>query len=366
MYRLATGLSTYCLPTGLPLHWSHTFFCSALLLCRVTSPASLGLPFIHHQTTKTPMKTLLLSMIALLFVAKVNSQSLFIPGGTTGISTSSTAGNVGVGLANPASKLHLKGGAFTVEHTGLLGKFVSSTSSAYLSLDPAGTRSTFFGHTTDETDYTYIDNNFQAGVEFALTKFGFLGLGTTTPEKKLHIVTPQNGIAVFESTNTNAFISLENGSGGTGGIGRVTDPVDGNYMWITSNTSGATSFQPEFIIRGGNIGMGTFNPSHKLSVNGTIRAKEIIVNTGWADYVFADSYRLKPLAEVERFIQTHNHLPGVPSANQVQAEGIGMGEASTLLLEKVEELTLYLIELDKKVKQLQEENNQLKKKHSGQ
>jgi hypothetical protein len=97
----------------------------------------------------------------------------------------------------------------------------------------------------------------------------------------------------------------------------------------------------------GSMGLGTASPTHKLTVNGAIRAKEIIVDTGWADYVFSPDYRLAPLAEVEAHIKEKGHLPDVPSAKEVAERGVSIGESQALLLRKVEELTLHVIALSK-------------------
>ena len=99
-----------------------------------------------------------------------------------------------------------------------------------------------------------------------------------------------------------------------------------------------------------NVTIGTPAPSgpqgdYKLSVWGRARANEIVVNTTGADFVFADNYRLRPLKEVEQFIATNNHLPEIPSAKEMQANGMAVGELQTKLLQKIEELTLYVIEL---------------------
>lgn len=104
---------------------------------------------------------------------------------------------------------------------------------------------------------------------------------------------------------------------------------------------------------GGFVGIGTSKPKEKLSVNGNIRAREIKVEvTNWPDYVFRKSYDLKSLTEVEAFVNKHGHLPEIPSVGEVEVEGVSLGEMNKLLLKKIEELTLYLIEKDKKIEAL--------------
>jgi hypothetical protein len=99
----------------------------------------------------------------------------------------------------------------------------------------------------------------------------------------------------------------------------------------------------------GNVGIGTANPTHKLSVNGSIRAKEVIVDTGWSDYVFAEDYRLAPLSEVETHIRAKKHLPGIPSAAEVAEGGVSIGDMQARLLAKIEELTLHQITQEKRL-----------------
>ncbi len=117
---------------------------------------------------------------------------------------------------------------------------------------------------------------------------------------------------------------------------------------------------------GGKVGIGTNNPTHKLSVNGTIRAKEIRVNTDWADFVFEKEYKLRPLAEVEKYILEHKHLPEIPSAKEIEGTegGLNVGEMSKLFMQKIEELTLYMIEAQKQIDTLKKENELLKKEIS--
>lgn len=107
----------------------------------------------------------------------------------------------------------------------------------------------------------------------------------------------------------------------------------------------------------GYVGIGTSNPDplYRLSVNGTIRAKEVIVETNWADFVFDKNYHLRSLASVERFIKTHKHLPDFPSAVEVQYGGAKIAELTTKMMQKIEELTLYSIAQDKRIKQLEKQ-----------
>jgi hypothetical protein len=100
--------------------------------------------------------------------------------------------------------------------------------------------------------------------------------------------------------------------------------------------------------RAGNVGIGTTNPTQKLSVNGTVRAKEVIVDSGWSDFVFDKSYKLKALSETEAFIKAEKHLPNIPSAQEVAEHGVSVGEMQAKLLAKIEELTLHVIEQNKR------------------
>jgi len=102
----------------------------------------------------------------------------------------------------------------------------------------------------------------------------------------------------------------------------------------------------------GKVGIATDSPKELLSVNGNIQAKEIKVTTtatDWPDYVFADGYELPTLKETAKFIEKNKHLPGVPKASEIAENGLSLGEMNKILMQKVEELTLHLIEKDKKI-----------------
>jgi hypothetical protein len=138
------------------------------------------------------------------------------------------------------------------------------------------------------------------------------------------------------------------------------------------NSSTKKDFPTDFthIIRfnyDGNVGIGTQNPTHLLTVNGTVKAEELVLSPVGADFVFEDDYELRSLNEVEAYIKKNKHLPEIPSAEEMERDGVGAGKLQSKLLQKVEELTLYMIEMkenqnvqSKMLKVLEEENRVLK------
>lgn len=109
---------------------------------------------------------------------------------------------------------------------------------------------------------------------------------------------------------------------------------------------------------GGFVGIGVDNPQHELDVKGSMRACKLIANDldGWCDYVFEDDYELMSLAELESFITMNKHLPGIPTEEEVAENGVDLGEMNKKLLKKVEELSLYIIEQEKRIQALENKN----------
>jgi len=153
------------------------------------------------------------------------------------------------------------------------------------------------------------------------------------------------GYRVSNQTGAENFIQFGSYGNTTNGVSKAVYSFIGRGYDQTF-----MAFLPE-----GNIGIGTIAPKEKLSVNGKIRAHEVKVETSnWPDYVFAPNYQLPRLSETEKFIQANGHLPGVPKAAEVEADGIHLGEMNKILLKKIEEMTLQMIEFNKRMQKQEE------------
>jgi hypothetical protein len=203
---------------------------------------------------------------------------------------------------------------------------------------------------------------------------GNVGLGAIKPGEKLVIVSNEIKVRFAGNAGNNASGRIqfyETADGGNLGFGvhgpsgegwrwQFVDAGNNEYFKVNYPTGNATLFGKVFILNGNNS-IDTTQLTHALTVNGAIRAKEVIVDTGWADDVFFPDYKLLSLAETETYIQDNGRLPGIPSAREVQENGASIGETQTMLLRKIEELTLHMIRMEKRVAELEAENAALKK-----
>jgi hypothetical protein len=206
-----------------------------------------------------------------------------------------------------------------------------------------------------------FDGDFEGGVVIegprvdvfgAMDVMGSVGIGTKTPVGKFDVA---GGDALFEQMLYVRHIE---------GKGWNDQSVRGDlYLQFINCWSDIVFNNGKMIFRGasGNLGIGTMNPTEKLAVNGRIRAKEVIVDTtGWSDYVFAKDYKLAPLSDVAQYIEQEGRLPGVPSAQKVAEEGVSLGDMQAILLAKIEELTLHVIQQEKRIQAVEAENANLK------
>lgn len=236
--------------------------------------------------------------------------------------------------------------------------------------------STFGGY----LKYNGSTNDFQLGTYNGASKQPALsierssrniGIGTSSASERLVVEDNDPRLIVRDGSGNNSSLAAtielqEYASGNFNGGGYLRWNGSSNQLVLGTKSSGNES--DIFVVsrNGQNVGIGTTSNSalsstFKLHVNGKIRAKEIVVETGWADYVFEDDYELRSLEDVETYIENNGHLPDVPSAQHVEEHGVTVGEMEAVLLRKVEELTLYVIEMKKENDALKAEVELLKK-----
>jgi hypothetical protein len=304
---------------------------------------------------------ILISLIVLSSIMKINAQWV----GTNPVATTSNVGigtgYGGVGLITPIEKLTIgeMGGNFAVQdkRTSTTEKYLSGYKfydfygeSASILLEHNG----YFGNSARALKF------FVNGYESVLINSnGNVGIGTNSPMYKLDI----NGVAKVKE---NLFISGSSGGYTTGDnpilyfgvssdFSKISCPfgdkmILSSYHGYTFNTSynGATPIPALTIGISGNVGIGITNPTNKLDINGTIHSKEVKVDmNGWSDFVFKKEYNLPTLQEVEKHINEKGHLENIPSEEEVLKNGINLGEMNAKLLQKIEEITLYMIEMQK-------------------
>lgn len=294
-----------------------------------------------------------------------------------------TSGKLGVGFAAaPAARFHIKQSSGTDWSDGMRIEFLNH------SWD-------FLSEANGERLIIARDQNINNGIAM---QNGNFGISIVNPAARLHIqqdgASWNDGIRLEHSThfwdilseangkrliiardqNNNHGIALENGKLG---ISKV-DPVaklhiqqDGGnwndgirlglstHFWdIVSDTNGERliisrdqNISQGIAINNGKVGIGTSSPDHKLTVDGGIHAKEVKVDLSipFPDYVFDNDYELPTLKEVKKYIARNKHLPEIPSAAEVKEKGLHLGDMNVRLLKKVEELTLYQIELLEKI-----------------
>lgn len=218
---------------------------------------------------------------------------------------------------------------------------------------------------------------------------GNLGIGNTNPQAKLHLAGNSSSINATNGFSGDMIIQgNSSGRSSTNGASLefvIPADTDGTNMWgqariITvagsSRTHDATgklilgtrrmfdkhtgtgvtwNYGDDIVIDGtGRVGIGTSSPDALLSVKGAIHTQEVKVDmNGWADYVFEPAYSLQSIDYVESFITKNQRLPDMPSEKEVIQNGLKLGEMNKLLVKKIEELTLYLIEQNKRIKQLE-------------
>lgn len=234
---------------------------------------------------------------------------------------------VGIGTTNPASKLHVVGGHVAASNDEGLSGFVQLWSdNALIWKNGNGNGGLRFGNAANLGAGSYSE-------KMKLTDAGNLGIGTSNPRGRTDIW----GGSLFVT--------------GADQSGTLVAGSQAGIAYLGCNTlTNSIAIAPN-----GRVGIGTISTNdagYKLFVETGIRTRKVKVDqTAWPDYVFHTSYNLRPLSELEQYIKEHQHLPEVPSAAEVEKEGLDLGDNQASLLKKIEELTLYVIEQNKKLEE---------------
>ena len=180
-------------------------------------------------------------------------------------------------------------------------------------------------------------------------------MGIVNPTSLFHVVSDGSDIEMVDfttgdMTGASDLVNLTVGAGSADGT-QIIECSRGTTKVFQVNANGATS-----------IGTSEVATGFLLNVDGKAIFEEVQVelSANWPDYVFEEKYKLRPLEEVSNYISEHGHLPNIPSAKEIEKEGLPLGEMQRKMMEKIEELTLYLIEIDKENKSLKEELKKLR------
>jgi hypothetical protein len=276
----------------------------------------------------------------------------------TGLNIFTTnTGNVGIGTNSPAEKL-------TINATDPAIKFLNAgTEKGFVQASGNNMKlGTYPANTTGDIVF-----NIKGTDRMTVASDGNVGVGISAPVSRFHI-----GSGYEASTTTHGYLMLgaENGTNMIFDNNEIQARNNGNTSTLYLQTEGGNTYigdpvnfnsshrlgvDGNVVVTGGlRIGTTLSPGGYKLAVDGKAICTELVVRLvpNWPDYVFAKNYKLRGLDEVEDFIKKNNHLPGIPSAKTIETTGLGLGEMQKLQMEKIEELTLYIIELKKEMEKL--------------
>ena len=243
---------------------------------------------------------------------------------------------VGIGVENPATQLHVNGGGYFTSNVGVGSAPVFETQLNARTIKKNGI-------CIDQNYFHDFGYAYKAIVHKKNTK----GLGIFNESYQHDVFTVYGSGTIEASNEQDTYFSLR----------------PEGHMVISNEFGNILTLEPDgkFILSNGT------DKLLQLESDGLLRGRKIKLDQdNWADYVFDMEYSLMPLKELEEYISTHKHLPRVPSQQTVQAEGIDLGEMNVILLEKIEELTLYVIEQNKEMKRQKRELHLLQQKVSEQ
>ncbi len=339
------------------------------------------------------MKKIIFTALVAVISLNSNAQNHYPASGNVGVGTTSPGADIQIHSSNDDARISLTNS----------GSGSNASSDGFLIINENGNDVHFLNR--ENTDLKFSTNGSE---KFRILNNGNVGIGTSNPSTILEV--DGRGVTLNRDSQYGQFISFKryntekwlihagltsnsddfniknkNNSSQfkiyqTGGIIINRDGDNGQYLTFDRNHSQKWQLHAGVggndqlslrnkdndivmtVLQSKSIGIGTESTgSHLLAVNGSIGAREIKVEaSGWSDFVFENDYNLPSLSDVENYISKNNHLPSVPSESEVMKDGINLGEMDAILLQKIEELTLYTIEQEKKIQALESENNELK------
>lgn len=259
-------------------------------------------------------------------------------------------GNVGIGTNNPVTALDVTG---TVRSS----LFMAASQSPTDQLTHNGVSMSHYG-------LGWMNDSWQSGSSTAwLSGYGGIKLFTGGTNRLNIDINGNVGIGKIATAKLDVNGGVYANAESHYYIGAFTDPDPGtaHAIKVGSNgiaVSGNSVFSNGYVMVGSYPA--TMNTSYLLNVNGDARVNKLVVNTTGADFVFEPTYKLLPLNQLEKYVILNRHLPGIETANTMQRDGVDVGENQTKLLQKVEELTLYIINQNKAIDELRKELDELK------
>lgn len=295
------------------------------------------------------------------------------------------AGNKFVAIFDGTNSLHTfynSGSNSTIKLNTQISRISGSGDNAYLELYHNLNGNITLMNKASSLLYGNILFGTNSTEKMRITTDGNVGVGVTAPSEKFEVNGNIKASGLILPSGAGAGKVLTSNASGEATWQTATATAsdgwsfDGNTVGVlkkfgTTNNYDlpiiANNIECMRVLTNGSVVIGTtIRPAAdaKLAVDGFIYSRKVkVTNTGWADYVFAPSYKLPSLSEVEAFIKKNQHLPDIPSAAEVAKNGLDLGDNQVALLKKIEELTLYLIEIKKENEQMRKEIKALQKKN---